>query len=289
MDANGVVFRAHTGHERIAPIVTQQRTRDTNRATGVLHVHHRAGILRLDLHRRVRATGRRTADQERNREPFALHLASEIRHLLQRWCDQATESDDVDILRTRHFKNLRARYHHTHVDHIVVIALQHDTDNVFSDVVHVALDGREQNFPFVLLRFRRLQQFLGFDERDQMRDRSLHHARTFHHLRQKHFAGAEQVADNVHAVHQWPLDHMDRPLDGEPRLFGVFDDEIGDTVHQRMREPLADGHFTPLQRVAGNGGGTLHVSRHLEQSFGGVRPPVEHQILDTFQQRRRNV
>jgi hypothetical protein len=33
----------------------------------------------------------------------------------------------------------------------------------------------------------------------------LHHAGGFHHLRQEHLAGAEQVADDVHAVHQRAL------------------------------------------------------------------------------------
>jgi hypothetical protein len=35
-----------------------------------------------------------------------------------------------------------------------------------------------------------------------MRDRLLHHPRRLHHLRQEHLAGAEEVADDVHAVHQ---------------------------------------------------------------------------------------
>ena len=81
--------------------------------------------------------------------------------------------------------------------------------------------------------------FLLLHERHQVGDRLLHHARRLHHLRQEHLAGAEQVADDVHAVHQRAFDHVERALGLEPRLLGVGLDEIGDAVHQRVREPLA--------------------------------------------------
>jgi hypothetical protein len=38
----------------------------------------------------------------------------------------------------------------------------------------------------------------------------LHHARGLHHLRQEHLAGAEQVTDDIHAVHQRPFDDVER-------------------------------------------------------------------------------
>jgi hypothetical protein len=43
------------------------------------------------------------------------------------------------------------------------------------------------------------------DEGDQVGHRLLHDARRLHHLRQEHLAGAEEVADDVHAVHQRAL------------------------------------------------------------------------------------
>ena len=41
----------------------------------------------------------------------------------------------------------------------------------------------------------------------------------FHHLRQEHLAVAEELADDVHAVHEWPFDdiHGARKL-----LYGFF-------------------------------------------------------------------
>jgi hypothetical protein len=38
----------------------------------------------------------------------------------------------------------------------------------------------------------------------------LHHARGLDHLGQEHLAGAEQVADDIHAVHQRAFDHVQR-------------------------------------------------------------------------------
>ena len=62
--------------------------------------------------------------------------------------------------------------------------------------------------------------------------------------------GAEQVADDVHAVHQRPFDHVDRPAAACSicaRFLGVLDDEVGDAVHERMREPLLDRLVAPLE------------------------------------------
>jgi hypothetical protein len=42
----------------------------------------------------------------------------------------------------------------------------------------------------------------------QVGDRLLHDARRLDHLRQEHLAGAEQIADHVHAVHQRAFDDL---------------------------------------------------------------------------------
>ena len=58
-------------------------------------------------------------------------------------------------------------------------------------------------------------------------------------------ARAEQVADDVHAVHQRAFDHRERPRRSAPRLLDVGLDEIGDAVDERMRQPLLDRPFAP--------------------------------------------
>jgi hypothetical protein len=71
-----------------------------------------------------------------------------------------------------------------------------------------------------------------------VRDRLLHDTRGFHHLRQEHLARAEQVADHVHAVHQRAFDDVQRMRGVAARFFGVFEDELVVTGHQRMRQAL---------------------------------------------------
>ena len=41
-------------------------------------------------------------------------------------------------------ENRVRRDHHAQVDHVVVVAPQHDPDDVLADVVHITLDGGEQ-------------------------------------------------------------------------------------------------------------------------------------------------
>ena len=92
-----------------------------------------------------------------------------------------------------------------------------------------------------------LPSLLLLDERHQVRDRLLHDARALHHLRQEHLAGAEQVADDVHAVHQRTFDHLQRALGVEARLLGVLDDEVVDALDQRVLEALVDRQLAPLE------------------------------------------
>ena len=70
--------------------------------------------------------------------------------------------------------------------------------------------------------------------------RPLHGARALDDLRQEHLAGAEQLADDLHAVHQRPLDDVERPRILAPRLLDVLLDEIDDAVDERVRQPRLD-------------------------------------------------
>jgi hypothetical protein len=66
---------------------------------------------------------------------------------------------------------------------------------------------------------------LRLDERDEVGHRLLHHPRRLDDLRQEHLARAEEVADDVHAVHERTLDHLERAPtrsgDLEAQLLGV--------------------------------------------------------------------
>jgi hypothetical protein len=131
--------------------------------------------------------------------------------------------------------------HDAEVDDVVAVAAEHDADDVLADVVHVALDRRHQD---LALAAQAGAALFRLDVGQQVGDRLLHDARRLDHLRQEHLAGAEQVADVVHAGHQRAFD------DGQRRLafgfelgadfLGVGDDEIGDALDQRVFEALFD-------------------------------------------------
>ena len=143
----------------------------------------------------------------------------------------------------RGLQNLLRRHHDAEIDHVVVVALEHDADDVLADVVHVALDCGEHDL--AVRRGVRASVAVLLHERHQMGDGLLHHARRLDHLRQEHPSRAEQIADDVHAVHQRAFDHRERARRFLARLLHVVGDEIGDAVDQRMRQALFHRPFAP--------------------------------------------
>src|SRR5207302_6869180 len=96
------------------------------------------------------------------------------------------------------------RYHDAEIDDFVIVALKHDADDVLADIVDVAFNGGHHDLavggdmrPAVLLLLH---------IRQQISHRLLHDASRFDNLRQEHPPRAEQVADDVHAVHQLTFD-----------------------------------------------------------------------------------
>ena len=109
----------------------------------------------------------------------------------------------------RGLQNLAGGHHHAQVDDLVVVTGQHHAHDILADVVHVA--------------FYRCHEYLavgaavhglgGLDVGDEIGHGLFHDARALYHLRQKHLAGAEQIAHHVHAVHERTFDHLDRPFE----------------------------------------------------------------------------
>ena len=123
----------------------EQARHDVDRARRVEHVHDRPAVLRRDLHRRVLPARRRAADEQRHRESRRViscatntisssdGVMSPLRPMMSAFC--------VD----RRLEDLRRRHHHAEVDDLVVVAAEHDADDVLADVVDVALDRRDQH------------------------------------------------------------------------------------------------------------------------------------------------
>ena len=68
-----------------------------------------------------------------------------MRHFIQRGSDQAAQADHVGLFRWR-VEDFFARHHDAEVNDLVVVAGQHDADDVFADVMHIAFDGGEDDF-----------------------------------------------------------------------------------------------------------------------------------------------
>src|SRR5258706_6017054 len=256
-----------------------------NAARSVGHVDHRPRIIRRDLHRRVRARGSGAADEQRQLQAQALHLVRDVRHLFERGRDQAGKPDRVGLLALRCFQDGLCGDHHAEIDDIVVVALQDYGDDVLADVVYVALDLRKHNPSLVARRFAGARLFR-LDVGYEVRYRLFHHARRFHHLRQEHLAGAKQLADDIHAVHQRPFDHLDRARQLEARFLGVGDDVRRDAVDQRVRQALLDAAGAPGFVLARFLRGAFDPPGELHQALGRVRTPVEDHVFDMLAQFR---
>ena len=289
--AQRLVVGLGVGEQLAALVVGEQGGCDRDRPRGVLDPDHRALVARRHLDGRVRARGGGAADQQRDLEPLALHLAGEVDHLVERRRDQPGQADQVGADLGGLVEDLLRRHHHAEVDHLVVVALQHHADDVLADVVDVALHRGHHDGAVGVLGggVLRVVELLLLDERDQVGDRLLHHPRGLHHLGQEHLAGAEQVADDVHAVHQRTLDHLDRTtaarLDLGAELLGVLLDVGVDALDQRVGDPLPDRQRAPLEGshlllLAG----AAVLLGDLEQSLGGVGAAVEHDVLDPLAQ-----
>ena len=180
---------------------------------------------RRDPDRGVLPRGGRAADQQRQRHAAPLHLLGHADHLVQRRRDQPGQPDGAGALGDRRVQDRRGRDHDAEVDDLVVVAAEHDADDVLADVVHVALDRGEHDLalraaaaalgsaaPVPSSQPALCLLLLGLHEGLQVGDGALHRPRALDHLGQEHLAGAEQVADDLHAVHQRALDDVERPV-----------------------------------------------------------------------------
>src|SRR4029077_3578245 len=117
-----------------------------NGAAGIQHVDHWLAVVWRDLDRGMRAARRPAPQQQRQLETVTLHLARHMHHLIKRRSDQPTEADHVRLFRLGAFEDLFAGDHHPQVDYLIVIAREHNADDILSNIVHVAFDRSEDDF-----------------------------------------------------------------------------------------------------------------------------------------------
>ena len=86
------------------------------------------------------------------------------------------------------FEDLIAGHHDTEINHFVTVTAQYHANDVFPDVVYIALDGSNDD---LALGSRSGSGLFFFDERHQVGNGLLHDAGGLNHLWQEHFAGTE--------------------------------------------------------------------------------------------------
>ena len=267
---------------------SRSETTPTTREASI-DVDHRLPVLGRDPNGRVLPRRRGAADQQRQVEPAALHLLGDALHLAERGRDEPRAADDVAALGRRGVQEHVGRDHHAEIDDLVVVAPEHHAHDVLADVVHVALDRAQDHLALGAHALGAEPELLLLHERLEVGDRALHRPRALDDLRQEHLPGAEQVADDLHPGHQRALDHVQRPFAGRAGLLGVLLDELVDPVHERVLEALLDGGLAPREVELLLHGAALDGLGERDHALGRVGPPVEDDVLDVFEQVRRDV
>ena len=283
--AERFVFSEHTLFVSLDLFFIQQAGNHAHSSRRVQNMDYISRKMRRDFHRRVRLASRRAANQQRLRKPLTLHFLRDVDHFIERRRDESAQTHDVraDLLRFR--QNLIARHHHAHVDHLVIVTSQHDADDVFSDVVHVAFHRCHEHFSLCAITW----PLLRLHERQQKGDGFLHHASRFYDLREKHFSLAKQVADDAHPGHQRTLYYMQRSLVFSARFLHIGVDKFHDSFHQRVTQTRLDGAIAPFADHGFDLAFGLHGFGKIDQPLGRIGATIQDHVLDEFQQISGNV
>ena len=202
-----------------------------------------------------------------------------MHHFIEGRRDETRQSNDVCLLSFCHFQDLVAGHHHAKINNLEVIALQNDTNNFLADVMHVTLDSGHHDLAIGT----DLATFLVFNKRHQMTDGLLHYPGRLHDLRQKHFPVAKEIANDVHASHQWTFDNVERPVGRQTGLFSIVDYVFVDTVDEGMLESFLDRQLAPRQIPDLRDRTALVTSvifGNCQQFFRAVYVSIEHHIFN---------
>mmetsp|Transcript_12667 Transcript_12667/g.22986 ORF Transcript_12667/g.22986 Transcript_12667/m.22986 type:complete len:226 (-) Transcript_12667:2230-2907(-) len=179
----------------VLPLILVEQVRADHDGTGgVEDVHGGVCELWSNLDCGVHARGSRAADEEGLLEASLLHFLGNVDHLVEGRGDQAAESDDVRFALLGSIEDLVQRTHDSDVHDLEVVAREDNAHDVLSNVVHVALDGGQQDGSGASACVSRgLLLFL--HEGDEVRYSLLHHTRRLDDLGQEHLSSSEQIAD----------------------------------------------------------------------------------------------
>ena len=185
---------------------------------------------------------------------------------------------------SRAVSRIRAAGHHDpEVDHLVVVAAQHDPHDVLADVVDVALDGGHHD------RAGRARRRPAAPPRGRGSAR----ATAFFITRALFTTWGRNILPAPNRSPTMFMPAMSGPsitsrgrAASQPGLLGVLRDVRVEALDQRVGQALVDRQLAPREVVAGPGHGrATRVARgDLQQPVRGVRAPVEDDVLDALEQ-----
>ena len=135
-----------------------------------------------------------------------LECFAEFFHLLERRSYQAADANKDRLVPQGGLENRLARHHNAEVNHLETVARQHDADNVFTDVVHVAIGRGKHNARFLPpVSLFRSGGVLCREDGNSV----LHHLSRTDNLWQEHLSFAKQDTDMFHRLHERTFDDLD--------------------------------------------------------------------------------
>ena len=254
--------------ERLAPLEVHDLIGEVEPVHRVVGVGDQARIFGRDFHPREAVRERGAADQDRTIDAGGLQILRRRDHHLRRLDQQARQPDRVGAVLAERLDQFFGRHLDAEIDDAVAVVAENYLDQVFADVVNVALDGRENNLA--------LGRALGLlHVRFEMRDRGLHRLGRLQNFGDDHLVGVEQAPDLVHALHQRAVDDFERAARRQ-RLVEVldqavlraFEDVAGEAIVERHRLAIfgGDGAFA-LAEMCGECGDRI-VAAPPDQILG---------------------
>ena len=301
------VFLGGLGEEAGPLVLGEEGGGDGDGAGGVEDVDEGAGVVLGDLDGGVGGGGGGAADEDGDTlfaEAGLFGFLGDVDHFVEGGSDESGEADDIGVVFVEGGEDFVAGDHDAEVDDVEAVAGEDHADDVFADVVDVAFDGGHDDFScgehacggFACCGVIEVGvgglEFEGFGhdalllfllhERFEPGDRLLHDAGRLHDLGEEHFSGAEEVADDGHAVHEGAFDDGEGfDVFGEGFL-GVFGDELVDAPQEGVFEAFLHGGFAPgkvfFQLLAAL---AFEFLGEIEESLGGSLVAVEEDVFDS--------
>ena len=233
----------------------------------------------------------RSTHHDRDAETRLLHFLRHMHHLLERWRNQSAQSYGIHLFLYRLLHDLFCRNHDAQVDDFEVVARHHHAYDILADVVDIALHRCHQ----YLASRGAATQFLCLDMRLEDRNRRFHRTCGLHNLRQEHLTPAEELAHQVHSVHQRTLNNVHGMRIFQKSLVDIRLQELGNALLQRILQPLLNRLFSPfrsrrlLHRSATSLGSCLgciclrlNFGCQLDKVIGSTLSAVQYHVLDEF-------